>query len=108
MAVTTGEHGGDVVPAFYYTPEEPDDPYRWDGSEEAWAWKQVLDIRDEALVEGAARTLSIMGTFGQLPDVMVNAGWATEFERQELGAFLGAHEADIKRRVEGIRRARLR
>ncbi len=68
-----GEHGGDV-PAFYYTPEEPDEPYRWDGSEAAWAWKQVLDLRDEALLEGAARTLAVMGTFEQLPDVMVNAG----------------------------------
>ncbi len=61
--------------------------------------------RRDAVLEGAARTLAIVGTFGQLPDVMVNAGWATENEREELGAFLRTHEADIKRPVEGIRRA---
>ncbi len=64
-----------------------------------------MDVRDETVLEGAARTLAIVGTFGQLPNVMLKAGKAAENEREELGAFLRTHEADIKRAVEGIRRA---
>ncbi len=92
-----------IVPAFYHKPDEPGIYHRWDNSPEAWTWKQVRDIRDEFVIEGAARTLAITGTFEQLPAIMVNAGWATAFDEEEFEDFIRAHEEAIRRRADSIR-----
>jgi hypothetical protein len=92
-----------VVPGFYYKPDNPDIAYRWDGSPEAWAWKQVRDIADELFIEGAARTLAIMGTFEQLPALMLNAGWTSTFTQEDFEDFIQAHREEIERRAAAIR-----
>jgi hypothetical protein len=92
-----------VVPGYYYKADNPDRAYPWDGSPEAWAWKQVRDIADEMFIEGAARTLAIMGNFEHLPGLMENAGWVSAFTIEGFEEFLQAHEDEIRRRVASIR-----
>jgi hypothetical protein len=92
-----------IVPGFYYKPDSSNIVYRWDGSPEAWAWKQVRDIRDELFIEGAACTLAIMGTFEQLPGLMLNAGWINTFDEEDFEEFIKAHEFEIRRRAAAIR-----
>ena len=92
------------VPGYYRKPDNMDMAYRWDGSPAAWTWKQVRDIRVELFIEGAARTLAIMGTFEELARIMESAGWSNVFAREDFEEFILAHEEDISRRVDSIRK----
>ncbi len=88
------------VPAYYCKPGALA-TLEWDDSPQAWAWKQVCDIRNEMLFEGAARTLATMGTIEQLPALMANAMWG---DPDTLENFIREHEEDIERYAVSISR----
>ena len=58
---------GVTVPAFYRTLGGTGGPKEFDGSREAWLWKQLMDERDEECIETAARIIEVYKDMGSYP-----------------------------------------
>jgi hypothetical protein len=106
------------VPEFYRKlGEKRDVAYRFDGSPEAWLWKQLLEQSDEACIETAAVIVEAYTELGSYPpsgedfhhlaEFMGSLRWFAWGGEEELEEFLAAHRPEIERRVREIRAQRL-
>ena len=109
---------GVTVPAFYRTLGGTGGPKEFDGSREAWLWKQLMDERDEECIETAARIIEVykdMGSypqtgedFHQLADFMASLRWLSWDGVEELEEFLAGNRREIQRSVREIHAQRQR
>ncbi len=113
-----GEDEGIVVPAFYQKlGGKRDTYYRFDGSTEAWLWKDLVEESEQACIEAAARIIEVYTDIGSYPHsgedfhhlavFMGSLRWLTWGGEDELEGFLAANRPEIERRVREIREQRL-
>jgi hypothetical protein len=106
------------VPAFYRKlGGKPGIWHAFDGSPEAWLWKDLSGARDEALIEDAAAIIEVYTEVGsyppegedfhQLAEFMGSLRWLSWGGVEELEAFLAAHRPAIERRVREIHAQRV-
>jgi transcriptional regulator with XRE-family HTH domain len=91
-----------MVPAFYPDSKDADTWRRWDGSEEARLWRTLLDFRESAMVESAARLTHELGEDADLSGLLANLwiGLSTlDPEHEEAKAFVERHRGTIERRA---------
>ena len=114
-----GEERPTEVPAFYRKLQEPEIYYRFDGSPEAWLWKELLDLREDTLLETAAMIIEAYTRLGSysptgedfyvIPSFMGELGWAlSETAQEEVGRLLASNRPQIERREHRIRSERLK
>jgi hypothetical protein len=101
------------VPAYYRKlGGSRDAVYRFDGSSEAWLWKDLREQREEACIEAAAAILEVYTEIGSYPtsgedfhhlaEFMGSLRWLTWGGVEELEEFLAANRPEIERRVREI------
>jgi hypothetical protein len=106
------------VPAYYRKlGGSRDTVYRFDGSREAWLWKDLQDQSDAACLEAAAAIIEVYTEIGSYPTTgedfhqlavfMASLRWLTWGGEDELEEFLAANRPEIERRVREIRAQRM-
>jgi hypothetical protein len=106
------------VPAYYRKLGGSRDTfYRFDGSSEAWLWKDLHEKRDEACIEAAAAIIEAYTEIGSYPATgedfhylavfMGSLRWLTWGGEEELEEFLAANRPEIERRVREIHAQRM-
>jgi hypothetical protein len=106
------------VPAFYQKlGGTRDTVYPFDGSREAWLWKDLLEQSDNACLDAAATIIEVYTEIGSYPSsgedfhhlavFMSSLRWLTWGGEEELEEFLAANRPEIERRVREIRAQRL-
>jgi hypothetical protein len=107
-----------TVPAYYQKlGGRRDTVYRFDGSREAWLWKELQDQSDQACIEAAAQIIELYTEIGSYPPsgedfhhlavFMGSLRWLSWGGEEELEEFLAANRPEIERRVREIHAQRL-
>jgi hypothetical protein len=113
-----GEGEGISAPAFYQKlGGNRGNYYTFDGSPEAWLWKDLEEESDQACIEAAARIIEAYTEIGSYPQsgedyhhlavFMGSLRWLTWGGEEELEGFLAYHRPEIERRVREIHEQRL-
>jgi hypothetical protein len=106
------------VPAYYRKlGGSRDTAYRFDGSTEAWLWKDLRDQSDERCIEAAAAIIEVYTEIGSYPttgedfhhlaEFMGSLRWLSWGGEEELEEFLAANRPEIERRVREIHTQRM-
>lgn len=101
------------VPAFYQKlGERRDTVYPFDGSREAWLWKDLQEQRDKACIQAAASIIEVYTEIGSYPPsgedfhhlavFMASLRWLSWGGEEELEEFLAANRPEIERLVREI------
>jgi hypothetical protein len=108
----------EAVPAFYQKlGDKRDTYYSFDGTTEAWLWKDLLEESDRACIESAARIIEVYTEIGSYPPsgedfhhlavFMGGLRWLTWGGVEELEGFLADNRPEIERRVREIHAQRV-
>ncbi len=101
------------VPAFYRKlGETRGTVHLFDGSPEAWTWKELQDESDQACIDAAAMIIEVYTELGSYPssgedfhhlaEFMGSLRWLTWGGEEELEEFLAANRPEIERRVREV------
>jgi hypothetical protein len=108
-----GEGQSITVPGFYQKlGGRRDTFYPFDGSDEAWVWKDLREESDQACIEAAARIIEVYTEIGSYPQsgedfhhlavFMGSLRWLTWGGVEELEGFLAANRPEIEKRVREL------